>query len=126
VQRAELEPEELERIRGASRVVTSLDRPVGEEGETSLGELMPTEGPAVEEAVELNLREEALREAIAQLPEREREVLSLRYGLDHDPMPLREIGRKLGITQERVRQIEGRALERLAQNRELAALKTAA
>jgi RNA polymerase sigma factor (sigma-70 family) len=65
---------------------------------------------------------------VSQLPEREREVVQLRYGLngDTDPRSLEEIGRRLGLTRERVRQIEAQALERLAMQREIEALRDAA
>ena len=68
--------------------------------------------------------EKAVRTAVETLPEREREVVKLRFGLDGDPDPhsLEEIGRKLGLTRERVRQIETQALKRLAERREVAAL----
>ena len=74
------------------------------------------------------LVEEVLHRAIAQLPDREREVVKLRYGLngDRDPASLEAIGRELGLTRERVRQIEARALEQLAVNREIEALKDVA
>jgi RNA polymerase primary sigma factor len=117
----------IRQARQASRTVTSLDRPVGEDGETAFGELMPSERPAPEEEVETSRRAAILRRAVADLPEREREVLIMRYGMDGgEPAPLREIGRHLGITQERVRQIESRALARLAAAREIAALSEAA
>jgi RNA polymerase primary sigma factor len=113
--------------RAASRTVTSLDRPVGDEQETVLGDLLPSGQREPDEDVELSLRESVLREAVQHLPEREREVVILRYGLSGgEPRPLREIGRRLGITQERVRQIESRALDRLAREREIAALREAA
>ena len=113
--------------RGASRTVTSLDRPVGDEQETVLGDLLPSGQNEPDEDVELSLRESVLRDAVQHLPEREREVVVLRYGLNGgEPRPLREIGRRLGITQERVRQIESRALDRLAREREIAALREAA
>ena len=68
-----------------------------------------------------------LRRAVSQLPDREQEVLKRRYGLngDQDPASLEAIGRELGITRERVRQIEASALEQLAVNREIEALKVA-
>jgi RNA polymerase sigma factor (sigma-70 family) len=68
-----------------------------------------------------------LRRAVAQLPDRERDVVKLRYGLNGDiePASLEEIGRRLGITRERVRQIESEALERLAVQREIEALRAA-
>jgi len=78
------------------------------------------DGPLPEEEVELSLRSQALQEALAALPRREREVLVLRYGLDdEDPKTLEEIGRRLGLTRERVRQIETEALKRLARLREM-------
>jgi RNA polymerase primary sigma factor len=117
----------IRQARQASRTVTSLDRPVGEDGETAFGELMPSERPAPEEEVESSRRAAILRRAVADLPDREREVVILRYGMDGgEPAPLREIGRQLGITQERVRQIESRALARLAATRSIASLSEAA
>jgi RNA polymerase primary sigma factor len=72
----------------------------------------------------MSLAERALRKAVDTLPEREREVVKLRYGMngDRDPKSLEEIGQALGITRERVRQIEATALSRLAERREVAAL----
>ena len=74
----------------------------------------------VEEEVEISLTEDTLKRALDDLPERERSVLSMRYGLGTDePTSLEEIGRRLGITRERVRQIEGngaRAPGRLARD----------
>jgi RNA polymerase primary sigma factor len=117
----------VRQARQASRTVTSLDRPVGEDGETAFGELMPSERPSPEEEVEDSRRAAVLYRAIRALPERERDVLVLRFGLDGgEPEPLREIGRQLGITQERVRQIESRALARLAAEHDVAALGAAA
>jgi RNA polymerase primary sigma factor len=68
-----------------------------------------------------------VRRALQELPPREREVLQLRFGLegDQDPKSLEEIGRRLGITRERVRQIESEALARLAMKRELAGVRAA-
>ena len=84
-------------------------------------------GPGPEDIVSVSLREDAVRRAIGELPERERIVLAMRYGFEGgEPTPLREIGRKLGITPERVRQIESRALGRLGRMREVAALRQAA
>src|SRR5436190_1819511 len=72
-------------------------------------------------------REQKIRRAVSQLPDREQEVLKRRYGLngDRDPASLEAIGRELGLTRERVRQIEASALEQLAVNREIEALKVA-
>jgi RNA polymerase primary sigma factor len=121
---AKIPMEQVEEVRRAARAVTSLDRPVGE-GDAAFGDLFPSEHAAPpEEEVRVELGREALHRALAELPDREREVLKLRYGLngDVDPASLEEIGRRLGITRERVRQIEANALEKLAVNRELDAL----
>jgi RNA polymerase primary sigma factor len=123
-----LDLEQVLALRDASRVVTSLDRPVGEEESTAFGDLLPSQGPSTEEEVELTLREAIVRETIESLPDRERTIIKMRYGLNgqQDPQPLSRIGRELGITPERVRQIEERALEHLAMARELQALSDAA
>ena len=123
-----LDLEQVLALRDASRVVTSLDRPVGEEESTAFGDLLPSEGPSTEDEVELTLRESVVRDTIESLPERERTIIKMRYGLNgqQDPQPLSRIGRELGITPERVRQIEERALEHLAMQRELQALSDAA
>jgi RNA polymerase primary sigma factor len=124
---AELPIDQIEEVREAARTITSLDRPVGEEGESSLGDLLPSEAAGPEEEVSVSLRQETLRRALDTLPERERDVVKLRYGINGDePTPLRETGRRLGISAERVRQIESRALEHLARTRELAGLTEAA
>src|SRR3954468_9598673 len=118
---------DLRALRDAARAVTSLDRPLGEGEDAAFGDMLASEGPAPEDIVHVSLREDALRRAIAELPDRERLVLAMRYGLEGgEPTPLREIGRKLGITPERVRQIESRALSRLGRMREVAALRQAA
>ena len=122
----ELPVQQIEEARDTVRAITSLDRPVGEEGDTKLGDLLPSDAPDPEEEVDVSLRQEALRLALAQLPERERNVVKLRYGMGgDDPTPLRETGRRLGLSPERVRQIEGQALKRLAMTRELEGLAEA-
>jgi RNA polymerase primary sigma factor len=123
---AELTPEELAEARAASRVVTSLDRPVGESEDTAFGALLASDERGPEEEVDIVLREDALRRALEQLPEREREVVKLRYGIDgDDPTPLSETGRRLGISQDTVRRLERKALAELAESRELDALRAA-
>jgi RNA polymerase primary sigma factor len=127
IERANVSPADLERIRDAARTVTSLDRPVGEEEETALGELLPGKGPGPEEEVAVSLRERALRGALAELPEAERNVVKLRYGINGDePTPLRQTGRELGLSLDEVRKLETRALDRLARMREVEGLREAA
>ena len=124
---AELPLEQVEEVREAARTVTSLDRPVGEEGETALGDLLESGEPAPEEEVALSLVEDTLRRTVDDLPDPEREVIRLRYGINgDDPKPLRETGKRLGLSAERVRQLESKALKRLATRREIEALHEAA
>jgi RNA polymerase primary sigma factor len=119
--------DEVADIRRADRGPTSLDQGVGEDGETALGELIAGEGPTVEDEVVSNLEDDRLREAVETLPEVERDIITLRFGLDREePHALRETGRRLGLSSERVRQLEDRALRRLAQDDAVAALREAA
>ncbi|MFN8222591.1 MAG: sigma-70 family RNA polymerase sigma factor [Gaiellales bacterium] len=113
-------------VRAAARASTSLDAPIGEQEDAVLGDFVAGEEPLPEETVELHLRSQALRRALLDLPEREREVVVLRYGLDGgDPRTLEQIGRHLGLTRERVRQIEIESLRRLSQVREVQAVGNA-
>jgi RNA polymerase primary sigma factor len=124
---ADITLKELEETRDAARTVTSLDRPVGENEDTALGDLFASEEPEPSEEAEIALREEAVRSALENLPEQERRVIQLRYGINGDnPTPLREAGKQLGLSPERVRRIEHKALERLATTREVAGLAEAA
>jgi RNA polymerase primary sigma factor len=124
---AKLPLKQVREVRQAARAITSLDKPLGTDNEGRLGDLFASEGSEPEEELTVSLEEDVLRRAVAQLPEREREVVKRRYGLngDRDPASLEAIGRELGLTRERVRQIEASALEQLAVNREIEALKVA-
>jgi RNA polymerase primary sigma factor len=121
---ADISVSQLENVHGAARVIKSLDQPVGDDSDTSIGAYVSSEAPSLYEEVEIGLSKEAIHRALALLPEREREVLKRRYGLDGDPLPqtLRQIGAWLGVSTERVRQIEVEALARLAESREVEAL----
>ena len=124
---AKLPLKQVREVRQAARAITSLDKPLGADNEGRFGDLFASEGSEPEEELTVSLEEDVLRRAVAQLPEREREVVKRRYGLngERDPASLATIGRELGLTRERVRQIEASALERLAVNREIEALKVA-
>jgi RNA polymerase primary sigma factor len=124
-EKSKLPLKQVREVRAAARAVASLDRPVGEDESASYGDLFASDERTPDEQVEVELTEKALHEAIAELPEREQQILELRYGLsgDADPKSLEEIGRILGLTRERVRQIEAQALERLAERREIEALQ---
>jgi RNA polymerase primary sigma factor len=125
---AQLKPQQVEDLRDVARKVTSLDRPLGTEGETELGELLPGREPSPEEEVEVTLREEAVREVVSSLPEREQTVIKMRFGLgsEQDPVSIREAARRLEIRPAEVQSIERRALEELALRRELVALREVA
>ena len=117
---ASLPIQQAREVRAAARAATSLDQPVGDQEDAVLGDFVAGDGPLPEEQVELSLRSQALQQALNALGERERQVLILRYGLDDaEPKTLEEIGRRLGLTRERVRQIETEALKRLARLREM-------
>jgi RNA polymerase primary sigma factor len=124
---AKLPLKQVREVRQAARAITSLDRPVGNESDAALGDLFASDQTPPEEELTVSLEQDVLRRAVAQLPDREREVVQRRYGLDgdRDPASLEAIGRELGLTRERVRQIEASALEHLAVNREIEALKVA-
>ena len=110
------------------RVVTSLDRPVREGSEATLGERFAASAPEVGEEVVLSLSSQAVRRAVAELPDPDRRVVQLRFGLDGDaePQTQAEVGRQLALTRHEVRAIEERALAQLARLRELEALSDAA
>ena len=110
-------------VRAAARASTSLDQPIGEQEDAVFGDLVAGEEPLPEEETERRLQKEALDRALESLPERDRRVLELRYGLrGEEPHTLEHIGRRLGITRERVRQIEIESLARLASLREIDAV----
>jgi RNA polymerase primary sigma factor len=123
---AKLPLDEVMAVRDLTRVTASLDAPVGE-GETSLGELRAESTARLEEDVEETAREEAVNSALANLPEDERRMLQLRFGTGGTPVvSVREAARALGVTQARARQLEERALERLAAEGSLASWRAPA
>jgi RNA polymerase primary sigma factor len=123
---AKVEPEQVVELREVARKVTSLERPLGDDGE--LGDLLPGSEPPPEEEVQLALEQEAVREVVRSLPEREREVIQMRFGLDGDrePVSIREAAERLDLRPNEVRRLEQRGLEELALRRELVALREAA
>ncbi len=126
----ELPLKQVQEVAAAARTVTSLDRPVGEDGDTSLGDLLGDERAGPAEEVEIALREDALSRALQELTAEERQVVALRYGVDGGsdvgPVGIREASRRMGITQPETRKLEERALQRLAGLRELEALREVA
>ncbi len=117
---ASLPIEQAREVKAAARASASLDQPVGEHEDAVFGDFVAGDEPLPEERVEVSLRSQALAVALQALPDRERQVLVLRYGLvDEEPKTLEEIGKRLGLTRERVRQIELESLRRLAGLREM-------
>ena len=109
---ASLPFEQALEVRAAARASASLDQPVGEQDDAVFGDFVAGDDPLPEERVEVSLRSQALAVALQALPDRERHVLVLRYGLlDEEPKTLEEIGKRLGLTRERVRQIELESLQ---------------
>jgi len=122
-----IELEEVMDIRRADQSPASLDQGVGDSEETALGDLIAREGPGPDDEVAQELTSQAVMRVVEELPSPERDVLTLRYGLGgREPVALREAGRELGLSAERVRQVEDRALRKLASDRELASLRDAA
>jgi RNA polymerase primary sigma factor len=102
----------------------SLDAPIGEGGETSFLDVLPsTTSPSGEEAYINATFTDKIRELLSQLPPREQQILRLRFGIDEEPKTLEEIGGMLGITRERVRQIEKQAKDRLRQKARIGTLQ---
>ena len=120
-----MEQEEVRLLLSSNQNILSLNEPVDEGGEAEFGDLLE-QGvvPDTDEEILRQSFEQTLREALAKLSEKERQILSMRFGLeDDDPRTLREIGEALGISRERVRQIENQSLSKLrrgAQSRALA------
>jgi len=124
---AELPLQEVVELRELNRALTSLDQPVGEDGESSFGDLLASERPEPIEEVTLADRDRRVSQVVADLPETEREVIRLRFGLHgEEPLTLRQTGKELGISTERARQLEEQGLRRLARSAELASLREAA
>jgi RNA polymerase primary sigma factor len=124
---AQLKVEHVQQVRDAARTVTSLDRPLGEDG-GSLADVIGGTAAAPDEELQVSFRAHALRTALESLDEQERAVIELRFGVDgvDEPQSLAEVGRRLGLRPDRVKEIETEALGHLAVARELASLRDAA
>ena len=111
----EMTVEEVRDILRMAQLPVSLEKPIGEEEESSLGDFVPddsAESPF--DTASLSLRREDIDHALSSLPERERQVIELRFGLGGEqPRTLEEVGREFGVTRERIRQIENNTLKKL-------------
>jgi RNA polymerase primary sigma factor len=117
---AKIDLEKLRQARDAVRTITSLDRPIGLEGDATIGDLVaaPNGDPAAE--VVMSLDGSALEGALETLSPTERRVLELRFGLgDAQPASIESVAKALSISRERVKRMEHEALEHLSRNREL-------
>jgi RNA polymerase primary sigma factor len=124
---AELPIEQVSEIRELARNLASLDQPVSDDGELALGDLLPSDRPDPLDEVADRLRKQQVAEIVARLPEPERNVIELRFGLSGDePRTPRQTGTELGITPAQASKLEDQALRRLADSPELDALRIAA
>jgi RNA polymerase primary sigma factor len=112
---ADLTQEEVERIMRIAQAPISLEKPLGDEGDSEFGHMLADDStPAHYESAEATMRTETLETALATLSDRERSVLELRHGLNgQPPLTLDEIGRAFNVTRERIRQIEHLSLRKL-------------
>jgi len=108
-------PDQIEELLRTSRQPISLDSTIGEDGETSIGDLIEdVDAPEASELVDRQLLADQLRHALDALTPREATIMAMRFGLyDGNPHTLDEIGRALGLTRERIRQLEKQSLSKL-------------
>ena len=121
----EMSVDEVREILRMAQMPISLEKPIGEEEDSSLGDFVPddqAESPF--DTASLSLRREDIEAALGSLPDRDRKVIELRYGLlGEAPCTLEEVGREFGVTRERIRQIENNTLKRLETLPEAQALR---
>ncbi|MEA2367421.1 MAG: polymerase primary sigma factor [Thermoleophilaceae bacterium] len=121
----EMTTEEVREILRMAQLPVSLEKPIGEEEESSLGDFVQDEAAeSPYDTAQLSLRREDIENALSSLPERERKVIELRFGLKGEqPCTLEEVGRAFGVTRERIRQIENNTLKKLESLPEAQGLK---
>lgn len=116
--------EDVLEIMQISREVSSLDAPVNAEEDSNYGDFIESDGPKPEEVVLDKSMKAAVYRILETLPEKERGIITLRYGLDdRKPMSLKEVGEVYHLTKERIRQIEKKVLNNLCANEEVQELK---
>jgi RNA polymerase primary sigma factor len=121
----EITTEEVREILRMAQLPVSLEKPIGEEEESSLGDFVQDEAAeSPYDTAQLSLRREDIENALSSLPDRERKVIELRFGLKGEqPCTLEEVGRAFGVTRERIRQIENNTLKKLESLPEAQGLK---
>ncbi|HTG50748.1 MAG TPA: sigma-70 family RNA polymerase sigma factor [Gaiellales bacterium] len=119
--------DEVREILRMAQLPVSLEKPIGEEEESELGDFVQDESaPSPFDTATTTLRKEDIERALDSLPERERKVIELRFGLKGEhPCTLEEVGRAFGVTRERIRQIENNTLKKLEGLPEAQALRNA-
>jgi RNA polymerase primary sigma factor len=127
VERLGVKPEEARRLREVSQPISSINAKINADEGSELGELLPDERSGDEYArVEVGQWERALVEAVRSLPEREARIIEMRHGLDgSETLTLREVSEELGISQERARQVEIKALRTIRTGRYASTLRRA-
>ena len=124
---AELPVEQVSEIRELARNLASLDQPVSDDGDVVLGDLLPSDRPDAFDELADRARDQQVAAALARLPERERNVIELRFGLSgEEPRSARKTATELGISQTQASELEEQALRRLADSAELETLRAAA
>lgn len=119
-----MEAQDVLELMQMSRDVSSLDAPVNREEDTSFGDFIESDGPRPEEIVMDKNMKESVNRILETLPEKERGIIKLRFGLDNqDAMSLKEVGEIYNLTKERIRQIEKKVLNNLQQNEEVRELR---
>jgi RNA polymerase primary sigma factor len=127
VERLGVKPEEARRLREVSQPISSINAKINADEGSELGELLPDERSGDDYArVEVGQWERALVEAVRSLPEREARIIEMRHGLDgSETLTLREVSEELGISQERARQVEIKALRTIRTGRYASTLRRA-
>ncbi|HEX2015961.1 MAG TPA: sigma-70 family RNA polymerase sigma factor [Solirubrobacteraceae bacterium] len=123
----DLDVEQVSQILDAARTPASLDQTISDDGDTELGDLLPDEQEAIEEQVLRSLSSNVVERAVAELPELERKVIRLRFGVGgREGLSVARTGRELGLSERRTAELEARALHQLAGKSDLQALREAA
>jgi RNA polymerase primary sigma factor len=127
VERLGVKPEEARRLREVSQPISSINAKINADEGSEFGELLPDERSGEDYArVEVGQWESALVEAVRSLPEREARIIEMRHGLDgNETLTLREVSEELGISQERARQVEIKALRTIRTGRYASTLRRA-
>lgn len=111
--RLDMDASRIEEVWYHTQSAVSLDQPVGADGDAELGDFLPSAGDVASEVARREIFDH-LYDALETLPPRAARILKMRYGLDGgNPMTFEEVGQKFGLTRERIRQIEGKAIRQL-------------